>query len=70
MIFLLERRVELAFENHRFFDLQRFGVADAVLSAHAAEMGYPDYTATALLLPMPNREINLSQGLMTQNPGY
>lgn len=67
---LIERRVELAFENHRFFDLVRFGVADQVLSAHAADMGYPDYSSRALLLPIPNREINLSQGLMTQNAGY
>ena len=27
---LIERRVELAFENQRFFDLLRFGVADAI----------------------------------------
>lgn len=67
---LLERRVELAFENHRFFDLLRFGVADQVLSAHAASMGYIDYSARALLLPIPAREINLSEGLLTQNPGY
>ncbi len=65
-----ERRVELAFENQRFFDLQRFGVADEVLSAHAAEMGYSEYNARKLLLPIPNREINLSDGLLTQNPGY
>ena len=67
---LAERRVELAFENQRWFDLQRFGVADAVLSAHAAEMGYGDYTSRALLLPIPAREINLSDGRLTQNPGY
>ncbi|MGB5262586.1 MAG: RagB/SusD family nutrient uptake outer membrane protein [Lutimonas sp.] len=67
---LAERRVELAFENQRWFDLQRFGVADAVLSAHAAEMGYGDYTSRALLLPIPAREINLSGGRLTQNPGY
>ncbi|WP_142786379.1 RagB/SusD family nutrient uptake outer membrane protein [Changchengzhania lutea] len=66
---LLERRVELAFENQRWFDLIRFGVADAVLSAHAAEMGYI-YNSRALLLPIPAREINLSGGLLTQNPGY
>ncbi|UII31627.1 RagB/SusD family nutrient uptake outer membrane protein [Fulvivirga ulvae] len=65
---LLERRVEFAFENQRWFDLQRFGVADAVLSAHATDMGYADYNARALLLPIPAREINLSGGLMTQNP--
>ena len=66
---LLERRVELAFENQRWFDLLRFGVADAVLSAHATEMGYI-YNSRALLLPIPAREINLSGGLLTQNPGY
>lgn len=67
---LKERRVELAFENHRFFDLLRFGVADSVLGAHAATMGYLDYSTRALLLPIPAREINLSGGLLTQNPGY
>ncbi len=67
---LVERRVELAFENHRFFDLVRFGVADAVLSAHAAAMGYGSYDARKLLLPIPSREINLSAGRLTQNPGY
>ena len=67
---LVERRVELAFENQRFFDLQRFGVADAILSAHAAENGYTDYNPRKLLLPIPSREINLSNGLLTQNPGY
>lgn len=67
---LRERRVELAFENQRWFDLIRFGVADAVLSAHATEMGYSDYSARALLLPIPAREINLSDGILTQNPGY
>jgi len=66
---LVERRVELAFENQRWFDLLRFGVADAVLSAHADEMGYT-YTGRDLLLPIPAREINLSDGLLTQNPGY
>lgn len=67
-VLLRERRVEFAFENHRFFDLLRFGVADAVLSAHAADMGYSDYSARALLLPIPAREINQSGGLLTQNP--
>ncbi len=67
---LVERRVELAFENQRFYDLVRFGVADAVLGAHAADNGYTDYNARKLLLPIPGREINLSRGLLTQNPGF
>ncbi|MFP2994281.1 RagB/SusD family nutrient uptake outer membrane protein [Spongiivirga sp. MCCC 1A20706] len=66
---LLERRVELAFENQRWFDLLRFGVAEQVLSDHSNEMGYV-FTARALLLPIPAREINISGGRLTQNPGY
>ncbi len=66
---LLERRVELAFENQRWFDLLRFGVAESVLSAHATEMSYV-FDARKLLLPIPASEINLSGGLLTQNPGY
>lgn len=66
---LVERRVELAFENQRWFDLLRFGVAEAVLSAHATEMGYI-FDARKLLLPIPAREVNISGGLLTQNPGY
>ncbi|SIR10947.1 RagB/SusD family nutrient uptake outer membrane protein [Maribacter ulvicola] len=66
---LVERRVELAFENQRWFDLLRFGVAEAVLSSHSAEMGYV-FDARKLLLPIPAREINISDGLLTQNPGY
>lgn len=64
-----ERRVELAFENHRLFDLIRFGVATDVLTSFAADNGYV-FTPTDLLLPIPQREINLSNGLLTQNPGY
>lgn len=66
---LLERRCELAFEDQRLFDLMRFGKAESVLSALSAANGY-GYTSTDLLLPIPQNEINISQGLMTQNPGY
>jgi len=64
-----ERRVELAFENHRFFDLVRFGAAQEVLSSFSADNSY-GFSATDLLLPIPQREINLSNGALTQNPGY
>lgn len=66
---ILERRLELAFENQRFFDLQRFGIAAEVLQSHADEMGYT-FSTTDLLLPIPQSEINLSKGLLSQNPGY
>jgi len=66
---LAERRVELAFENHRFFDLLRFGVAQNVLSDFASNNGFT-FTGNDLLLPIPTNEIGLSNGLLTQNPGY
>jgi hypothetical protein len=64
-----ERRVELAFENQRFFDLVRLGMAQEVFSAFSIATG-GSYSSTDLLLPIPQREINLSNGLLTQNPGY
>ncbi|MFD0861582.1 RagB/SusD family nutrient uptake outer membrane protein [Sungkyunkwania multivorans] len=64
-----ERRVELAFENQRLFDLIRFGVAVETLSAFAAETG-GSFSSTDLLLPIPQGEIGLSNGRLSQNPGY
>lgn len=64
-----ERRVELAFENHRLFDLIRLGLAESVLGAFATANGHT-FTANDLLLPIPQREINLSKGALSQNPGY
>lgn len=66
---LLERRVELAFENQRIFDLLRLGKANDVLSAYSDARGL-GYSTTDLLLPIPQIEIGLSNGLLSQNPGY
>ncbi|BFP41689.1 RagB/SusD family nutrient uptake outer membrane protein [Flavobacteriaceae bacterium GF1] len=57
-----ERRLELAFEGHRWFDLVRTGTVDA-------EMGQTinsDYH----LFPVPISEVLASDGVITQNPGY
>lgn len=60
-----ERRVELAFENHRWHDLVRTGKAVEVMNAHGAEMKrLYDYlpasaynvTADRLTFPVPYRE--------------
>ncbi|WP_370087985.1 RagB/SusD family nutrient uptake outer membrane protein [Ekhidna sp.] len=67
---MTERRVELAFENQRYFDLIRFGELDNVLSAHSDDMGYVYDSRKARYLPIPQREINLSGGLLKQNQGY
>jgi starch-binding outer membrane protein, SusD/RagB family len=61
-----ERRVELAMENDRFFDLVRQGRAGAVLRAH----GKSFVDGKHELFPIPQRQIDLSGGRLTQNPGY
>ncbi|MEL6852648.1 MAG: RagB/SusD family nutrient uptake outer membrane protein, partial [Bacteroidota bacterium] len=64
-----ERRAELAFENHRLYDLIRMGMAETVLGDFATANGF-SFQATDLLLPLPQGEINVSAGRLTQNPGY
>jgi hypothetical protein len=73
-----ERRVELAFENKRFHDLQRNPKGLAIMQAYAvkAKATYTMLPATAFdiqpykfLLPIPQSERGLNPDL-TQNPGY
>jgi hypothetical protein len=59
-----ERRFELATEGHRFFDLLRTGKAEQVLGGQGFVESIHKY------LPIPQQEIDASQGVLTQNPGY
>ncbi len=77
-IILHERRVELAFENKRWYDLVRSGKAIEIMTAFGLKQkkqySYlsPDsynITPTRLLFPVPNTEILLNPKL-TQNDGY
>ncbi len=62
-----ERRVEMGMEHDRFFDIVRWGIAEEVL--HAA--GKTNYlNSRDKWLPIPQAQIDLSQGVLTQNPGY
>jgi len=81
-----ERRVELAFEGHQFFDLMRTGRANEVLKTDA--MVYKDVynpienevlslqfgdnftLGKNEIWPIPVSEVDLSGGILTQNPGY
>ncbi|MCU0419665.1 MAG: RagB/SusD family nutrient uptake outer membrane protein [Cyclobacteriaceae bacterium] len=63
-IILHERRVELALEGHRFWDLVRTGRAAAVLGPLGFLPGKHE------LLPIPQNEFDLAQGSLTQNPGW
>jgi hypothetical protein len=62
-----ERRVELAMEHDRFWDLVRQGRAAQIMIAS----GKTNFVAGKHeLLPIPNSQILLSAGKLTQNPGY
>jgi hypothetical protein len=58
-----ERRVELAFENYRWYDLVRMNNASSVMSA---QLGKTIPAASNLYL-IPQREIDASQGALVQN---
>jgi hypothetical protein len=72
----IERRKELAGERERYFDLLRYGTTgDVVTEAYKAEVAkskqYLNYVkGVHELLPIPQVEIELSHGIITQNPGY
>lgn len=61
-----ERRIELAMEFDRFYDLVRWGIAQQVL--HAA--GKTGYQHKHRYLPLPQTEIDQSNGVLIQNPDY
>lgn len=73
----MERRLELALEGHRFYDLVRWGIAKNVLESYSAfEGGYLpfykglSYAAHNDYFPIPQTEIDRSGGILKQNLGY
>jgi hypothetical protein len=78
-----ERKLELAMEGHRFFDLVRWGVADTEINAFLAyekpklSAGYGNATFVKgkhEYFPIPQRQIDLQASggtaTLTQNPNY
>ena len=61
-----ERRVELAMEQHRYFDLVRQGRAQEVYAA----LGINWIPGKHEVFPIPQSEIDVSGGVLEQNPGY
>ncbi|WP_134090176.1 RagB/SusD family nutrient uptake outer membrane protein [Olivibacter sp. XZL3] len=77
-LILHERRVELAFENHRWFDLLRAGKALETMNAYGAGLKKThNYLVPSayqvdenkLLYPLPFAEVGVNPELI-QNPGY
>lgn len=73
-----ERRLELALEGHRFYDLVRWGEAASFINNYyAAEKTKRPYLAAGNYLankhdylPVPQAEIDMSRGVYKQDPNY
>jgi hypothetical protein len=73
-----ERRLEFATEGERFFDLVRWGIAEPTLNAYInVEKVRRPFLSTAKFtagrdeyLPIPQSEIQFTNGLYKQNAGY
>lgn len=61
-----ERRLELAFEHDRYFDLIRQGRAPQVLNSK----GIPFVAGKHEVYPIPQEQISISGGALIQNPNY
>jgi hypothetical protein len=73
-----ERRLEMALEGWRFFDLVRWGIAAETLNDYfESETARRDYLQAAQFqegrdeyLPIPQQQIDFSDGTYQQNPGW
>jgi starch-binding outer membrane protein, SusD/RagB family len=81
-----ERRVELAFENSRLYDIRRWGIAMTVMNQDALGYDPENYTKGVYttytidpnrkfnvhnyLWPIPQSEMDANTALTTNNPGY
>ncbi|MBT8284169.1 MAG: RagB/SusD family nutrient uptake outer membrane protein, partial [Flavobacteriaceae bacterium] len=74
-----ERRLELAMEGHRLFDLRRWGVSESVLNTYVQNEArtIPNfgtkagpYMPSMDVMPIPINAIDLSGGVLSQNPGF
>jgi starch-binding outer membrane protein, SusD/RagB family len=57
-----EKRVEMAFEPHRWFDIVRWGIGPEVFGTK--------WDPKFVVFPFPQSEIDRSKGLLEQNDGY
>lgn len=66
-----ERRVELAFESHRWFDLVRTGRALEVMNSKRDILDIPsEIQEYQLIFPIPLQVVENNPAVITQNPGY
>ena len=72
-----ERRIELAMEGHRWYDLARWGIASEVLNdfvkyeaKHLGKYSNSTYNAKWATMPIPHNEILKMDGLLVQNENW
>lgn len=65
---LLQRRLELAYEGHYWFDLRRTNTVQSALGSTTTANSYNQTFRN--LFPLPSRDINLANGVLIQNAGY
>jgi len=74
-----ERRLELGMEGHRLFDLRRWGNGVAIMNAYATNESRTitsfagdsrTYEGKHDMFPIPIEAIDLSGGVLIQNPGF
>ena len=64
-----ERRIELAFEGKRWYDIARRRMGAEVFGPNGLEGVKPAFTEDDYLMPLPEDELERNTNL-TQNPGY
>ncbi len=71
-IVIHDRRLELAMEGHRFYDLVRWNLATKYLSGVVLASKYTcNFTSPKNdFCPIPQQEVNTSQGHLLQYPGW
>ena len=68
---ILERRLELAFEGHRWMDLVRTATAINVMNDYVSgSAADPQIDQNDLLYPIPEGEVFVNPDVIVQNPGY
>lgn len=65
---LLQRRIELAFEGHRYFDMNRYQL-DIQRGANSTVNSFMPFSDYRRVFPIPLNEMNTNP-LMVQNPTY
>jgi len=65
-----ERKIELAYEGIRYFDLKRWRIAGEVLNAVKDGIHKYRWEDRFYKWPIPQFQIDLSEGVLIQNPDY